>query len=334
MTDPGIDSFWTWWPEARVRITAAIEQRTLNEALIAEITAKVQAIHPKLASELGPGGNARHALCLSPNGDPELRRLTERWLRAAPAADEVWEFHAARRGAPAQFADARLQMADHTVAIGEMRFTVTLDPHRELMNVTSFHPAFAAMPEDMRGAATFITLDRILGEDTIQRWLGGIRTSAEPLEKGAPLAMLTEAIGLLARDATGERFANLEGQTPDGRPILVTANLALKRIDHLACDTLLAVDVALIDPAPDGTPNDTDADALSDLEDELEEMITGDAAYFGRETAHGRRALQWFVAPDHPVRPALEAWAARHADRDVRVTWTPDPRWAAADRVR
>ena len=67
--------------------------------------------------------------------------------------------------------------------------------------------------------------------------------------------------------------------------------LALKRIDHLACDTHLCVDVALLDPTPDGMPNDDEAEALNDIEDELEEMITGDAVYFGRETVHGRRAL-------------------------------------------
>ena len=116
--------------------------------------------------------------------------------------------------------------------------------------------------------------------------------------------------------------------------MFATINLALKRIDHLACDTHVSVDVALLDPEPDGMPNDDEAEALSDIEDELEEMITGDAVYFGRETVHGRRALHWFVAPDHPIRAALEAWAARHADRDVRLTWAPDPRWATTDRFR
>ena len=333
MTDAGIEEFWKWWPEARARISAGIEARKLDEALIAEITAKVQAVDPKLTWELGPGGAAQHAFCLSSGGDPALRRLTARWHRAAPAADAVWEFLPARRGAPG-LSDAKLQIAEHTVPLGEMRFTATIDPHRELMNVTSFHPAFAAMPDEMRGMTTFITLDRVLGEDTIQRWLGGVRVSVEPLEQGAPFAMLIEAVGLLSRDATGERFTSLQGQAPDGRPILATINLALKRIDHLACDTRLSVDVALLDPAPDGTPNDDDAEALSDIEDELEEMITGDAVYFGRETVHGRRALHWFVAPDHPIRAALEAWAARHADRDVRLTWAPDPRWATADRFR
>ena len=295
----------------------------------------MQAVHAKLTWELGPGGTAQHAFSLSAGGDPELRRLTARWLRAAPAPDAVWEFHPARRGTPG-LAEARLQIAEHTMPLGEMRFTVTVDPHRELMNVTSFHPAFAAMPDDMRGMATFLTLDRVLGEDTVQRWLGGIRTSVEPLEKGAPFAMLIEAVGLLSRDATGERFTSLRGQAPDGLPMFATINLALKRIDHLACDTLLSVEVALFDPAPDGTPNDDEDEdeALNDIEDELEEMITGDAVYFGRETVHGRRALHWFVAPDHPIRPALEAWATRHADRDVHLTWAPDPQWATADRFR
>jgi hypothetical protein len=333
VSDAGIEAFWTWWPEARARIGAAIEDRKFDEALIGEITAKVQAIHPKLTWELGPGGTAQHAFCLSASGDPELRRLTARWLRAAPApaTDAVWELHPARRGAPG-LADARLQIAEHTLPLDDMRFTVTVDPNRELMNVTSFHPAFAAMPDDMRGTATFITLDRVLGEDTVQRWLGGIRTSVEPLDNGAPFAMLIEAVGLLSGGATGERFTTLRGQAPDGRPMFATINLALKRIDHLACDTHVSVDVALLDPTPDGMPNDDDDDALNDIEDELEEMISGDAVYFGRETVHGRRALHWFVAPDHPIRAALEAWAARHADRDVHLTWAPDPRWVTAER--
>jgi hypothetical protein len=333
MIDAGIEAFWSWWPEAQARIGAAIEQRKFEEPLIAEVTAKVQAIHPKLTWELGPGGTAQHAFSLSSNGDPELRRLAERWLRAAPLANAVWEFHPARRGAPA-LSDARLQIAEHTVPLGEMRFTVALDRNHERMAVTSFHPAFVAMPDEMRGMTTFITLDRLLGEDTVQRWLGGIRTSVVPLEDGAPFGVLTEAVGLLSREATGERFTTLRGQAPDGRPVFATINLALKWIDHRACDTHGAVDVALLDTDADGMPSDDEAEALNDIEDELEDLITGEAVYFGRETVHGRRALHWFVAPDHPVRPALEAWAASNAGRDVRLTWSPDPRWATADRFR
>lgn len=333
MIEAGIDAFWTWWPGIAPRIGAAIEQRRFEEALVAEVTAKVQAIDPKLTWELGPGTRAQHAFSLSPNGQPELRRATERWVRAAPASGGEWEFHPARRGAPA-LSDARLQLAEHTIALDEMRFTVALDPVRELMGVTSFHPGFAAMPEQMQAMATFITLDRILGEDTVHRWLGGVRTSVEPLDNGAPVGGVIESLGLLSRDATGERFTMLRGEDPDGRPMFATINLALKWIDHLACDTHVAVDVALLQSTPEGMPTDEESEALNDIEDELEEMITGDAVYLGRETVHGRRTLHWFVAPEHPIRPTVEAWAARHGDRDVRLTWAADPRWATAARFR
>ena len=333
MIEAGIDAFWTWWPGIAPRIDAAIEQRQFEEAVVAEVTAKVQAIHPKLTWELGPGANAPHAFCLSSNGDPELRRASERWVRATPPAGGHWEFHPARRGAPT-LADARLQMGEHTIALAEMRFTVALDPSRELMVVTSFHPGFGAMPEQMRGMATFIALDRLLGEDAVQRWLGAVHTSVEPLETGAPFGVLIDAVGVLSREATGERFTTLRGEAPDGRPMLATINLALKWIDHLACDTHVAVDVALLQSTPEGMPTDEESEALSDIEDELEEMITGDAVYLGRETVHGRRTLHWFVAPEHPIRPTLEAWAAAHADRDVRLTWSPDPAWATAARFR
>ena len=329
----GIDAFWSWWSDGRDWLRAAMEARQLDEALVAEITSRIQAIHPKLAWEVGPGDGAAHAFCMTTGGDPELRRLTERWLRAAPPTDGVWELHAARRAAPGM-ADARLQIAEHVIPLADMRFTVALDPHRERMRVIGFHPAFAAMSEDMRGMATFITLDRILGEDSVQRWLGGLQTSVEPLENGGPTALLMEAVRVLVQNATGERFTTLEGRTADDQPMDATVNLALKGIDHLSCDTHVVVDVALIGPTPEGLPTEEDSDALSDIEDELEELISGDAAYLGRETALGRRTLHWFVPSDHAVRPQLEAWGARHADRDVRITWTFDPRWTAAARFQ
>src|SRR6476620_2797179 len=126
----GIDAFWAWWPGGQERIRAAIEARKFEDTLVAEITAKVQGIHPKVLWEMGPGTTAQHAFCLSAGGDPELRRLTERWLRAAPGdagANGVWEFHPAKRGAPA-LSEAKLQIADHTVGLADMRFTVTVDP--------------------------------------------------------------------------------------------------------------------------------------------------------------------------------------------------------------
>ena len=73
----------------------------------------------------------------------------------------------------------------------------------------------------------------------------------------------------------------LRGQDGDGRPVFVTLNAALKRIDHLACDHHVAIDLALLDPTEEGLTTDEEAEQLNALEDELAPLLA-DAVYFGR----------------------------------------------------
>src|SRR5262247_791243 len=90
-------TFWAWWTGAAPRIAQASDSRTVAE-LVVEISGAVHAINPGLAWELGPGRSGKHAFTLSPEGDIELRRLTERWLQSAPPPD-VWEYFPARQPA-------------------------------------------------------------------------------------------------------------------------------------------------------------------------------------------------------------------------------------------
>ena len=65
------------------RIQAAIEGGGFADALVEEIGPRQCDRHrPRL--ELGPGGGARHAFCLSPKGNPELRKVTERGCATRP----------------------------------------------------------------------------------------------------------------------------------------------------------------------------------------------------------------------------------------------------------
>lgn len=61
-----------------------------------ELTELTEAIDPYLEWDLVPGQTAVYALCLSAAADPGLRPLTERWRRAGPAPDTIWEYHPAR----------------------------------------------------------------------------------------------------------------------------------------------------------------------------------------------------------------------------------------------
>jgi hypothetical protein len=326
----GIAEFWSWWPAARGRIQGAIEGAGFDDALVDEIAAHVAAIRSDLDWEVAPGSKARHAFCLSGKGNPELRRISERWLRAAPAIDQTWEYHPARRANP-ELDEASLEMDGFVIALGDFVAAFDVDEGREVVNVRCFHPAFPRMSDELRGSATFLMLDGALGEDGVERWLGAIEGVAAAPDGARPIAELRAAIDVLARTATGERFAVMRGNDAEGRPLFVTLNTALKRIDHLACDNHVVIDMAILNPDANGLTTSDEAKDLDAIEDELQPLLT-DAVYFGRETRAGRRVLHFFAPGDSPARERLAAWASAHGARDVRIDWRDDPRWEARAR--
>jgi hypothetical protein len=94
-----IEAFWAWWPTVRLPVERSIATGQWDD-LPEQLTRQVHEIHPELAWEFTRGQRAQHALCITPEGKPELRALTERWLRAAPATDATWEYHPARPATP------------------------------------------------------------------------------------------------------------------------------------------------------------------------------------------------------------------------------------------
>ena len=87
---PTIERFWSEWAQHRDAVIDAIDGgRAEDPAVHAVLQA---AADLGLACEFGPGLKARHALCVSANGDPAKRKRAYRWYEAAPASDEAFEF--------------------------------------------------------------------------------------------------------------------------------------------------------------------------------------------------------------------------------------------------
>ncbi|MCA9640845.1 MAG: hypothetical protein KC492_09120, partial [Myxococcales bacterium] len=98
MTD-AIDEFWAWWAGAAEDLASTINSKQpLDGSQIEAISERVRAIDDSLAWEMGPGRNSEHHFALSPEGDAELRVITQRWLARAPAPSANWEYYAARQG--------------------------------------------------------------------------------------------------------------------------------------------------------------------------------------------------------------------------------------------
>lgn len=337
----GIAEFWKWWSTARDRIERALANppEAGREASLAsgeldglaeEIGERVSAIDPSLDWELGPGVHgARHAFCLSAKGDPDGRRLTERWMRAGPPPDARWEFHPARLGALENLS-LRLEIAEHRIGFEELSVSFKVDGSREHIDLVMFHPEFAQMEEALRARVAFLALDNTLGEDGVERWLGAIETTPDRPNDAQPFRALLDAVTELARTATGERFSVLRGEV-NGAAIFLTVNRALKRIDHLLCDVHIGVRIALHAPDAHGLPTNEEAETLNALEDELTAAMP-DAVYAGRETSRGVRMLHYYAPELGRELGELEAWKKRHREYDIDFELRRDPRWEAIRR--
>lgn len=329
MSREAIDAFWAWWRGgASAGFAEAFDgPRAPDGELIGALSEHVAAIDPSLDWEFGSGRSSRHHLCLSAKGDPVLRVVAERWRKRGPEPDAVWEFYSARQGSRGEVSDLSLEIAGVTVALGALTFRIEVDDSTERIDVVGHHPAFAALAdEQLAKQILFIGLDNLLGEDGVERWIGGVDLSTTRPASAISAHDLASAVDALAARATGERWAVLRGEI-EGRRIFVTLNRAIKRVDHLLLDMHVSVTLPLRAPTPEGLTTDEEAASLNRMEDELVAALGAHAVLIGRETGSGRRTLHLHVAEGGPARGILDRWAARHPDYPVAVDTEMDPRW-------
>ena len=315
----GVD-FWTWWAGARERIAIAIETQTIDAKLVDEISRAVNHVDRRLAWELAPGRTATHALCITPEGNSEVRPAALRWLASAPAADSVWEYHASRQ---ASGAGRGLEIGGVRFDLDETRAIASWDATRRRVDVRLWHPAFASAPEAVRQQVCFLFLDSLLGEDDVERWIGQI----EPLDAasgGRTPEELKAEVTRRAQEPVGETWILAERQGPRGPVGVVLADAALKRIDHPFADQHVAITIVI---EGGGMPDGTLAEQLNAEEDRLVRLLQDAATLAGRETSPGARVIH-FVAEDlDRARAGIDAWAADAPEWRVKVNFQHDPAW-------
>lgn len=329
-----IERFWSWWSaDGRGAVTSALADG--EPARVLDLLAQaVDDIHPDLSWELAAGSASAHALVVSAEGDPALRALAARWLRAAPAADREWEF-----------ADARLPVADvngveldldgHRVAFRDIR----VGAHRTAthIDVALHHPVFRELEEDLRSQVAFLALDAALGERDVEAWVGSVTTSQEPPLEGFGLAGLRAAVRDLKDDNTAAdgtpSWVALEGEDADG-PVLAFAQVPLSPTTAPHLDTHVAVLVPYTDLTEQGFPGPGSLTALRALEDHLAERIGNSGRVVAHQSHRGMRVLHIYVDSTTPaveqMRAAVEAWDQGR----IRVQVTADPGWHNVAHLR
>jgi hypothetical protein len=333
-----IDDFWSWWRQAgSARLTAAIADGHPHR-MAGELGDRVSAVHPKLSWETGPGRERKHTLTVTSEGDPELRAVARRWLRAAPAgadADPVWDFTDARQPA-ADLAGMSLGIGGHTIDTDSVRVAARVRGAEA--DVAVFHPVFADLPEQARAQVAFIVLDWALGEVAVETWVGQVTTAAvEPLDV-FPLSGLRAVVDELSRrstDADGRPvWVLLQGTAPNGLPVIASAQVPLKAVTAPELDTYVHVHVPFTDRNEGGLPGPESLGALRDLEDHVVARLEGSGRVVAHETHDGVRVLHVYVDGGTPaveqVRAAVGGWAQGR----VRLESRADPGWHAVAHLR
>jgi hypothetical protein len=179
----------------------------------------------------------------------------------------------------------------------------------------------------------FVFLDSLLGEEDVERWVGEIDLLEAPTGGLTP-AELKATIDRHKAESTGdETWVVRDVRKADGNVEIVSANAALKRIDHPFHDHHVTITVVM---GIDRMPTDTEAAVLNAEEDDLLGRLGDVAIFVGRATGTGSRTLHFVAEDPERMRPAIDAWAAAIPDaiseglpqRRLKVNFDRDMDWS------
>jgi uncharacterized protein DUF695 len=213
--------------------------------------------------------------------------------------------------------------------------TCCADVSRSHVDVTMYHPGFAALPVDQHMVTAFMLLDTVLGEAAVDSWVGTVTAGTEPPEDLVPLIDLPTVVHDLEAeltDAEGERPWLLTKRTTDsGAPILSSAQVPLRAASAPHLDTYVDVSVSFSEWTSGGLPAPASLKRLREFQDHVSGRLGVRGRVVAHETQEGIRTLHLYVdsttSAIKQVREAIAGWT----QGTVSVTEKRDPAW---DNVR
>lgn len=321
--DAAIDAFWRWWPGARGRVEAAVASGEWAD-LSDQINELVAAIHADLHWEFARGERAAHALVVSPAGRAELRAVAARWAAGAPEPDETWEYHTSRQPDPKAFG-ARLQIGGAELAMADLRYGFAVEGGRQLLDVTVYHPMFPELPEEVRGQISFLSLDWLLGEEGVERWVGAVEFGEAPPADAYPPDELRAAVERQAVEHKEPVWVMLTAQDKKGWPVLATAQKAMLPVRFPRFDTHVTVTLPYRETNDGGLPLDGSLTALRAFEDALTDALDADGELLAHETTRGTRVLHYYVDGSTGAAALIESRLTGWPEGRAQSTATYDP---------
>jgi hypothetical protein len=193
--DDAIRDFWNWFSTNQNDIQFQLDNNN-TESLVRDMNARVNAISPILAWEVGPGIVAPYMLVFPTEGDANRRPMIERILGLAPRL-AAWEFHTSR---PSRRFLREVHLPDKGMKFDTAgwRFELTQEVSSDRLKLDIFDDELSGIDRKIALTAVFILLDAVLGEDVVERWIGDINISSSSGRVGVlPMPLIADRVAEL-----------------------------------------------------------------------------------------------------------------------------------------
>ncbi len=312
---PAVAEFWRWWSEHRDEVLAAADTGR-QEDVRALLGPAVAALDPDLVWDLSPGHTTKHLFVVSGSGSVDRQAIAERWRLAAPTDDPDVTYASSRPRHPDP-ATAVLYVDDFELPLAEATAATRVDSQRGRLDVVVHHPLFPLLAKEHRLEAAFRSLDLVLGEDEVERWLGEVEVAADPPLDPIALTMLPVVVDQLRPGSAG--WAVLQGTSPQG-DVTATVRRPFSRIDRPLCDTHVAL--LLPGAATEEQVRGAGEAALAALGgDGPHAVLVGYVITPRQSTVH--LYVDGLEVDPEAARPTLKAWSGGAA----RMLVSRDPAW-------
>lgn len=168
-----IARFWRWFGNNAERLKTLYSANQM-ERLMGEVNREIDKIEPELAWEMGPGKKKPYLFTVSAEGDRRLREIADLMIRLAPANLKGWELYAARPARPAPGV-VRLPESGESFETIEWKFIPLEHPASGTLDLVIVDDRLACSDRETALKAVSLYLDQLLGEETVEAWIGEFR---------------------------------------------------------------------------------------------------------------------------------------------------------------
>jgi hypothetical protein len=184
-----VEHFWRWFAANAERLKSLYSTDRL-ERLATEVNRELDRVDPRLAWEIGAGRKRPFLLTISAEGNQNLRQIADLMVERAPALEE-WEFYSSR---PARLAPeaVRLPESGERFETARWEFVPIERPEKGRLDLVVVDNQLAQSGRETALKAVSLYLDQVLGEDTVETWIGRLNVETRLAAHGKKTFKMAE----------------------------------------------------------------------------------------------------------------------------------------------